>query len=578
VSKQVSKAGEGKAVGHRKVHETSEHAWLKSVVKEIARTSGFKCDSEVVLNFSESVGPDGRLTNERSIDVAAFGSTDGKGYLIVFETKGGGRVDEAHQKRSAWQADLAKMRAGMGTVIVSDENALDTTELRAATEIRVCYVFGENLPRERFEALSKVFNGGDFYALDSDALAYYRKTAFTIGRAAKYQILREVGINLETSAVLLEQAIAIKQRGIEMYLLGAKPSTLIKVGYVYRRASGRPKAYQRILSKERIAKISEFVKSAEALLPNAIIIVFDDDPKIQKEVYFKDGNLYFPSAYCSAWIIDGQHRVFGFLDSPLGLAEDESAEVFKLPVVAFKNLDLLLQNRTFVSINYNQKKIDPTLLCDLATELPDLKNELTWPSLLVANLNRMDPLRDRVRISELDKGRPITIASFARYGLLEGLLGYDRRTRKLNGALHSYAPFRPRASVTNRANVQALQKQTDLLRRYFTAVAQNTRNSVQDKDPWRNMQRYSLLKPTGINALLLVLSRLMLKYPRLEKDLHKDLGRYLRPLRSIRFTRTFVAKQGGGWKGFRNLANVMLRKLNATNRDSLKLYGGKEKR
>jgi hypothetical protein len=45
----------------------------------------------------------------------------------------------------------------------------------------------------------------------------------------------------------------------------------------------------------------------------------------------------------------------------------------------------------------------------------------------------------------------------------------------------------------------------------------------------------------------------------------------------MRFTSKFVAEQGGGWKGFRSLANIMIRKINAANHDSLRLFGEKEK-
>ena len=213
-------------------------------------------------------------------------------------------------------------------------------------------------------------------------------------------------------------------------------------------------------------------------------------------------------------------------------------------------MDLLLQNRTFVSINYNQKRIDSTLLCDLATELPDLKNELTWPSLLAAELNKLHPLKNKIKVSELHEARPITITSFARYALLEGLLGFDRKGRSYNGPLHKYSPFNPRASLKSSANREAMKKQVALLQRYFAAVNHNTTSQDEAKDPWRNFRKYSLLRPTGINALLLVLSRVLERYPRCEADMHKDLRIYLKPLRQMRLTRASVVKQGGGWKGF----------------------------
>ncbi|HLF31636.1 MAG TPA: hypothetical protein VI566_11490, partial [Xanthomonadales bacterium] len=106
----------------------------------------------------------------------------------------------------------------------------------------------------------------------------------------------------------------------------------------------------------------------------------------------------------------------------------------------------------------------------------------------------------------------------------------------------------------------------------------NTSNTKDPtKDPWMNWRKYALLKPTGINALLLVLSRVLEKYPSGERDIGKDFPTYLNPLRKMRFTRASVVKQGGGWKGFRNLANAMIRRLNSENGDALRLFGAKEK-
>ena len=553
------------------VHETTEHARLKTTLKDIADRSGFRVDTEVVLNFSGNRDP------ECSIDVAMFGSTDGVPYLLIFECKGGGDLPEPHKKMSAWNEHIRNIQSGDFTVLKSDSNSLHKTDIAGVANIRVCYVFGKNMDPEKFNATARTLRGRKFYAWDNLALTYYIRTAHTIRTAAKYQILREFDFNLEPSAAYLEDAVEIKQNGLEMYLLGVKPSVLLKIAYVSRRASGRLSAYQRILSAERIDKVSEFLRSRNALLPNAIIIAFDKEREVQKHLYFKDGKLHFPSLYCSAWIIDGQHRVYGFRDTKYEVEYDDPKKQFKLPVVAFKNMDILLQNRTFVSINYNQKRIDPTLLCDLATELPDLNNELTWPSLLVTELNKLQPLKNKIKISELDQARPITITSFARYGLLEGLLGFERKSRSYRGPLHTYSPFSPKASVKSSANRASMEKQVVLLKRFFDAVHHNTTKPHEAKDPWRNMRKYSLLKPTGINALLLVLSRLLKKYPRVEHDMNKDLRAYLKPLRRVRFTRSYVAKQGGGWKGFRSLANVMLKQLNKINSDNLKLFGAKEK-
>jgi hypothetical protein len=237
----------------------------------------------------------------------------------------------------------------------------------------------------------------------------------------------------------------------------------------------------------------------------------------------------------------------------------------------------VLQNRTFVNINLYQKKIDPTLLCDLATAVPDLQNELTWPGQIAKRLNQIEPLKGKIKISELDKGKPTTIASVARYALLESLLGHNRKSQSWDGPLCAYAPFNAKATLDNATNKTALSRQVNLVQRFLAAVRENTKHASAKKDPWANVKEYSLLKPTGINALFLLLSRILEKYPRVEKDIGKDLQAYLKPLKGMRFTSKFVAEQGGGWKGFRSLANIMIRKINAANHDSLRLFGEKEK-
>jgi len=563
----------------KKVQETAEHARLKATLKEIIGTSGFRFDTEVALNFTGNSDAKGNLVDERSIDVAVFGSIEHKSFLIIFECKGGAKLNEINQKISSWEADIDKIKNGRAKITSSDEKTIKESDFAKFDEIRICYVFSDSLNQERYKEIALALKSRGVFAWDNSALTYYKKTASTIGRALRYQILREFEVRLEPSGSYSIKAVQIRQGELEMFVFGAKPSVLMKIGYVSRRASGKPDAYQRILNKDRIAKLSEFLSSRDALLPNAIIIAFDSDSNVQSEIKYDKGKLHFPIDYCYAWIIDGQHRVFGFLNTPFEKdGEDDSGGIFELPIVAFRSLDPVIQNRTFVSINYYQKKIDPALLCDLSTALPDLQNELTWPSLLVAELNKVEPLKDKVKISELDKGKQISLSSFARYGLLESLLGYDKKKQSYEGVLNAYSPVNSRANLTDADNQEALKVQANLLRRYFEAVALNTSNTDEKQDPWRNTKDYSLLKPTGINALLLVLSRIMEKYPKVEADIHKDLPTYLNPLRKVNFEREFVAKQGGGWKGFRKLANIILRRLNADNSDHLRLFGKKEKK
>lgn len=554
--------------------ESIKHKKLKQETALILENCGFDVDTEVQINFSGRKGRDGRFVIERSFDVAAWGKYNNKKYVLVYECKSSKRPNR--HAITAWSIDLSYLKTRTVRVIASDKNKIRNSDISRIDYTRLCFVIGVS-------KLSGISTGEvqgntqmQYYIWDNTAKLYYRKLSNTVKSWAKFEIFKEFGLNFESSLVCKEFAIKIKQNETDMYIMGMHPSLLLKIGYVSRRASTKPEAYQRILNSDRIKSISEFIKSRESLLPNAIILAFDKEIKDDVTYDSQRFKLHFPRTYCSAWIIDGQHRVFGFLGSKFEEDDHENPEYdFKLPVVVLKDIDEIMQNRTFVSINYNQKKIDPSLLCDLAISVRDLSNELTWPSLLVESLNKKDPLKEKVKISELDYGKPISLSTFARYGLLEGLLGFDKKARNYRGLLYEFAPFDPKGAFTDLKNQKAFRKQSQLLFRYFTAVYNRTTDkSDASRDPWSNKKDYSLLKGTGLNSLLLLLSRILERYPDGKIDFH----RYLKPLETVSFKKKDVASKGGGWKGFREMANTMIRKLNRKHRkNKIRLFGEKEK-
>ena len=74
------------------------------------------------------------------------------------------------------------------------------------------------------------------------------------------------------------------------------------------------------------------------------------------------GKLIIPNAYGIAYIIDGQHRVYGYANS-------KYVENNTIPVVAFDGLDTIEQLEIFMDINQNQKAVSPSLRLDLEEDL-----------------------------------------------------------------------------------------------------------------------------------------------------------------------------------------------------------------
>ena len=148
------------------------------------------------------------------------------------------------------------------------------------------------------------------------------------------------------------------------------------------------------------------------------------------------------------------------------------------------------------------------------------------------------------------------------------------KTESYSGPLFSFAGFDRGAPFDSDSNQRAFHRQVKLLVRYLEGVRRNTKTTDSETDPWQNTNDYALLRPTGINALFMVLAKILQQYP----DAGVDFDRYLKPLRSIRFNRNYVARKGGGWKGFRGFANTIIKKLNkGKKKNHLALYGEKEK-
>lgn len=124
---------------------------------------------------------------------------------------------------------------------------------------------------------------------------------------------------------------------------------------------------QRPLSDRRVEEIKTYIKTKDATFPNSIILA------LKKESFRLDGDfLYVKKQKKSTNIIDGQHRLAGFL---------QEGEDFELIVTFFPDLSLEDQAYLFSVINTKQTRINPSL----AHELYDLA-KLETPQRVVHNL------------------------------------------------------------------------------------------------------------------------------------------------------------------------------------------------
>lgn len=207
-------------------------------------------------------------------------------------------------------------------------------------------------------------------------LRYYAQVAEHLGKAARYQFLAEFLKDEPIPELKGTVVPAIRGRlgGKKFYSFVTRPRDILKISFVNHRTLNDPEGaptYQRLVSKSRIRDIGKFIKEGGYFPTNLLLnftrqVRFDQSARDEKaDVSF--GTLYLPDRYRSAWVIDGQHRLYGF--SPI----DDKFLDQNIIVVAFERMAKVEEAQLFVTINHEQKSVPKHLL-------DDLEGELKWGS------------------------------------------------------------------------------------------------------------------------------------------------------------------------------------------------------
>ena len=214
------------------------------------------------------------------------------------------------------------------------------------------------------------------------------------------------------------------------YMFSLEPQLLLKMGYVLHRTRANEAempTYQRLLVPSRLTGIGKYIE-AGGYFPNSVIlnfnklsgrIRFEGQPRT-KDSRSRSGTLKIPNSYAIAYIIDGQHRVYGYAQS--GFKDTNT-----IPVVAFVGLEPTEQLEMFMDINQNQKAVSPTLRITLEEDLywnsPRLDSRMkALRSSIIRKLggDATGPLFGKISLGE-DKAE-LTAKPFADSLLRSGLL------------------------------------------------------------------------------------------------------------------------------------------------------------
>lgn len=208
-------------------------------------------------------------------------------------------------------------------------------------------------------------------------------------------------------------AIEVKQNEWKFYVFSIKSDLLYKISYVSRRHKDKQKGYQRNLSEKRAKEIHNYILNLKGVIPNNIILNFDIDLDWDSD----SQTISFDAQDDVAWIVDGQHRLFGlsFCEEPIDIV-----------VVAFEKLDISNQAKIFRVINSTQKGVNASLIYDLidldkdATYLDERSHELVKK----LNSDPDSPWHDQIKMLGIGKG---LVSQSAFINNLKPLLDEEKR-------------------------------------------------------------------------------------------------------------------------------------------------------
>lgn len=319
-------------------------------------------DEKLRIQWGNNPGED------KQIDIVAVGEDA----IFVVECK----CAEKERSQKSFQQDLIEM---------SNYKAGIAESLRQiyGKDKRVKFIFATRNYRINGEGDDAIrMKQNSIYHLDENAYNYICNLIKSYQSSVIYQfygmMFKDELISKKTITI---PALKGTMGGRDYYLFSIEPSTLLKIGFVLHRTKvndSMAPTYQRLLVPKRLKGITKFIDDG-GYFPNSIILNFaepSEDIKVTFDPIHKEeasdaefGLLNIPNAYGIAYIIDGQHRVYGYSNS-------QFKNVHTIPVVAFQNMASEEQLQIFMDINENQKSVSKNLRIDLEEDLFFTSNQL----------------------------------------------------------------------------------------------------------------------------------------------------------------------------------------------------------
>ena len=180
------------------------------------------------------------------------------------------------------------------------------------------------------------------------------------------------------------------------YTLTLFSDVLAKTCFVTNREEDPIKGFQRLLDEDRALQIAKYIDDGLGTIPASVIL--SAQPEAEFRVIGKGKTVEFKLVKKAFLILDGQHRVFGFMKARTKL---------RVPVVIYNGLSRKDESRLFIDINTKQKPVSNELLLDIK-KLADYENDsekLMGTMFDALNTDRDSPLLGLMSAAKKESGK-----------------------------------------------------------------------------------------------------------------------------------------------------------------------------
>jgi DGQHR domain-containing protein len=376
---------------------------------------------------------------------------------------------------------------------------------------------------------------GNLIFVNPKTLDYFQWIVKCIKLSARNEIFRFLDITTEqigrvasstdsaqiTAPIICPKEFTGIKSGIRVVSFMMRAEDLINTAYVLRKDNWEESIwlYQRLIEKNKIKSIRDFVEEKGTAFFNNIIVALPDDVSFLDatgshinidSITALEGNckLVLPKKLNSVCVIDGQHRIFAHYESGTDSVQEQKIAELRQELhllvtglVFPKNMNAesraRIQSEIFLDINSNTKKVPPNVLL----QIKRIKNPIADESLaqfVIEKLNKEGIFQNLLQISSLEVGK-IKTASIVRFALRYLVTVSPSDNKK---SLFEFWDGDKTAffNTDNKAIQEYVKFCADLLRSYFGAIKKHF------KSDWENPNS-KLLSVIAINGFIIALNR-----------------------------------------------------------------------